>query len=237
MQAIILCAGEGVRMRPLTNDRPKQLVEVAGKPLIEHIIRALPSSITEVILVVGYRGEDLVNKIGERFAGRSIKFVWQKEKLGTADALRRAKGLLNGRFLLLYGDDLIDTESITRALDHEACLLAYEHEEPHRFGVIVLNSEGFVETVVEKPANPPSNLVCAAGLVLTPVIFDYYEELPEGREYYLTEVIDLYAKKNPVAISKVSFWYPVNRPEDIPGAEAMLALRGSSPVESFTSTV
>ncbi len=222
-------------MRPLTHDRPKQLVEVAGKPLIEHIIRALPPAIEEVILVVGYRGEDLINRIGGEFAGRTIKFVWQKEKLGTADALRRARELLTGRFLLLYGDDLIDTESIERALSHDACLLAYEHEEPHRFGVIVLNEKGYVETVVEKPANPPSNLVCAAGLVLNPTIFDYYDELPEGREYYLTEVVDTYAKKHPVAISRVTFWYPVNRPEDIPGAEAVLALRARSPVDSLTS--
>jgi UDP-N-acetylglucosamine diphosphorylase / glucose-1-phosphate thymidylyltransferase / UDP-N-acetylgalactosamine diphosphorylase / glucosamine-1-phosphate N-acetyltransferase / galactosamine-1-phosphate N-acetyltransferase len=225
MQAVILCAGEGKRMRPLTETRPKPLIEVAGKALLEHIIRSLPKSIEEVVLVVGYRGEDIIEQIGDTLDGRRISYVWQKEKLGTADALRRAQHLLTDRFILLYGDDLIDTESIERALDHDACFLAYEHEEPHRFGVIVQNEDGTVRTVVEKPADPPSNLVCAAGLVLNPSIFTYYDEQPADREYFLTEVVDKYARENPVNVSLVQFWHPVNRPEDIATAEEALARR------------
>lgn len=235
MQAVILCAGEGKRMRPLTETRPKQLVEVSGRPLIEHIVHALPESITEVILVVGYRGEDIIARVGDTLAGRHVQYVWQKEKLGTADALRRAKHLLTGRFIILYGDDLIDTESLERALEFDACVLAYEHEEPHRFGVIVQNEDGTVRTVVEKPEDPPSNLVCAAGLVLNPTIFDYYDEQPTDREYYLTEVVNAYAQKNPVGISPVHFWHPVNRPEDIPTAETALRARTPHPVESAAS--
>lgn len=235
MQAVILCAGEGKRMRPLTETRPKPLIEVAGKPLIEHIVSSLPSLIEDVTLVVGYRGDDIVERIGDTLAGRSIRYVWQREKLGTADALLRAKEHLNDKFILLYGDDLIDTESISNALNHDACLLAYEHDEPHRFGVIVLNENGTVRTVVEKPSNPPSNLVCAAGLVLNPKIFNYYGTQPEGREYYLTEVVDEYAKIHPVGVSRVSFWHPVNRPEDIASAEAALAERSTLPVNSRAS--
>ncbi len=235
MQAIILCAGEGKRMRPLTETRPKPLIEVAGKPLLEHIIASLPQSIDEVILVVGYRGDDIIERIGDSLAGRRITYVWQKEKRGTADALRHAKDLLNDRFILLYGDDLVDTHSLERALDHDACFLAYEHEEPHRFGVIVQNEDGTVRTVVEKPAVPPTNLVCAAGLVLNPSIFDYYEAQPTDREYYLTEVVDRYAQERPVHIARVDFWQPVNRPEDIPVAEEALRARIDEPVESRTS--
>jgi NDP-sugar pyrophosphorylase family protein len=235
MQAVILCAGEGKRMRPLTETSPKPLIKVGGKPLLEHIVSSLPSLIDDVTLVIGYRGQDIIDTIGDSLAGRHISYRWQREKLGTADALLKAKDHLTEKFILLYGDDLIDTESIENALTHDAALLAYEHEEPHRFGVIVQNPNGTVKTVIEKPSNPPSNLVCAAGLVLNPKIFDYYGTQPEGREYYLTEVVDEYSKIYPVGVSRVSFWHPVNRPEDIATAERALAQRVHSTVESCAS--
>lgn len=235
MQAVILAAGKGSRMHPLTLTRPKPLVEVAGEPLLSHIIGSLPKSIDEVILVVGYLGQNIIDSIGDTHKGRRMQYVWQTETRGTAHALEQARELLHGSFLLLYGDDLIDTESIERALAHPACLLSYEHPEPKNFGVILLNPDGTAGGIIEKPENPPSNLVCAAGLVLNTDIFDHYGESPDGREFYLTEVVDRYAKENTVHVETVSFWCPVNRPEDIARAEAALAVHLTTPVESSTS--
>lgn len=222
-------------MLPLTLERPKPLIKVAGEPLLAHIVRSLPQAIDEVIMVVGYRGQDIIDYFGETLEGRTLRYVWQTETRGTADALSRAREHLKGSFLLMYGDDLIDSESIARALAHETCLLSYEHPEPKNFGVILLNADGTAQSIIEKPEVPPSNLVCAAGLVLHERIFDFYGETPEGREFYLTEVVDRYAKAHPVNVETVSFWCPVNRPEDIPRAEAALEMLADEPVESRSS--
>ena len=76
MQCVILAAGKGERMRPLTNDRPKPLVLVLGRPLLEHIIEALPAAIDEIILVVGYRGEQIQKHFGTEYGGRRVHYVW-----------------------------------------------------------------------------------------------------------------------------------------------------------------
>ena len=87
MKAIIPCAGEGVRMRPLTLEKPKQLLEIAGRPILVRIFENLPDEIGEVVLVVGYMGDKIRDYFGDKFLGRKIRYVEQKEKLGTADAL------------------------------------------------------------------------------------------------------------------------------------------------------
>jgi NDP-sugar pyrophosphorylase family protein len=222
MQAVILAAGKGSRMHPLTAERPKPLIEVAGKPLLAHIVEALPPEIDEVILVVGYKGEMIVEYCGEYFCGRHMQYVWQNEPKGTADALEQAKHLLHDSFLVMYGDDLIDGISVANALKHKSCLLAYEHPEPKNFGVIVLNDDGTLKSIIEKPEVPPSNLVSAAGLVLHEGLFDYYQVPAEGKEYYITDVLDHYVKDHPVHVERLAFWHPVNNIEQLSAAEEIL---------------
>lgn len=222
MQAVILAAGKGTRMHPLTLERPKPLIEVAGKPLLAHIIEALPQEITEVILVVGYKGEMIIEHCGEQFCGRTMRYVWQHEPLGTAHALMQARHLLHDSFLVMYGDDLIDGMSVANALKHKSCLLAYEHPEPRNFGVLVLNEDGTLKHIVEKPEVPPSNLVSAAGLVLHEGLFEYYEDQVVGREYCIPDVLDRYVKDHPVHVERLAFWHPVNSIEQLKNAENIL---------------
>mgnify|MGYP001328649354 CR=1 FL=1 len=208
-------------MQPLTLERPKPLIEVANKPLIEHIISILPDSITEVIIVVGYKGDMIQNHCGKTFCGKDIKYVWQHEALGTAHALEQAREHLEDSFLLMYGDDIIDAPAVERALAHKSCLLAYEHPDPRSFGVIELNENGTLKTIIEKPENPPTNIVSAAGIVLHTDIFDYYKEWPGG-EIYVTHALNLYAQEHPVHIETLSFWQPVNSIEQLKEAETQL---------------
>ncbi len=79
MQAVILAAGEGVRMRPLTLTKPKPLLEVLGKPLIRYATEGLPKEVTELIIVLGYRGEQIKAYCGTSFCGRTVTYVWQKQ--------------------------------------------------------------------------------------------------------------------------------------------------------------
>jgi bifunctional UDP-N-acetylglucosamine pyrophosphorylase/glucosamine-1-phosphate N-acetyltransferase len=222
MQAVILAAGKSTRLYPLTLEKPKPLIEVAGKPLIKHILSILPESVTEVIVVIGYKGEMIKEYCGNECCGKKMKYVWQHEALGTAHALEQAKDLLHDSFLLMYSDDVIDKESVLRALKHKSCLLAFEHPDPRAFGVIELKDDGTLKSIIEKPENPPTNLVSAAGLVLHTDIFKYYGAWPEGEEKHIPHVLNRYVKDHPVHIEKLLSWLPINSLEQLKKAELKL---------------
>ena len=112
--AVILAAGRGKRMLPLTDFLPKPLVDVKGKNLIEWKLLALPGTVTDIVLVVGYQGEQIRNFFGDTWQGRNIRYAEQKELNGTAGALWSAKDLLSGKFLVLMGDDLYDSSDIEK---------------------------------------------------------------------------------------------------------------------------
>src|SRR3989344_4229672 len=113
MKTIILAAGEGVRMKPLTNNTPKPMLKVSGKPILEHILNDLPEKVDEIILVVGYLKEQIINYFGDRFGRFKMNYVIQNGKLGTYHALELCKNLINEKekFLLLYADDLHGSEN------------------------------------------------------------------------------------------------------------------------------
>jgi len=225
MQAVILAAGEGRRLRPLTLDRPKPLVEIAGRPLLDHIAAALPAAIDEIILVVGYRGSDINAHCGSNYFGRPTRYFEQRQPDGNGQALMTARNALNGRFLVLFADDLIDGPSLERGLKHEICLFASEHEAPQNFGVIIANPDGTVADILEKPANPPSNLVCTSALLLNQEIFPHIKPGRPGQESYLSRAVAALARRRPIPIAKMDFWRPVGRPEDIPLAADALTRR------------
>src|SRR5262249_28083308 len=114
MKVLIFAAGLGKRMQPLTFEKPKPLLEVAGKPLLERLFEILPEEIAEIILVVGYKADMIRKYFGEEWHGRPITYILQEEPLGTAHALELCrKHLAAGeRFLLLFADDLYDKESL-----------------------------------------------------------------------------------------------------------------------------
>lgn len=223
MQAVILAAGNGTRMMPITLVMPKPLIKVSGEPILAHIIRTLPDVVDEVVVVVGYRAKQIVAAFGEEFEGRRMRYVYQEVAHGPADALKQARDVLNGQFIVLNGDDLLDKESITRSVAHEASVLVYEHDKPENFGVVITNPDGTFASLIEKPEHPPTNLVSTGAFCLPYSIFDYIGERPDGREHYLSEVVARYAEKNPVHIERMNFWQPVGRPEDISRAETLLA--------------
>ena len=111
MQAVILAAGEGKRVRPLTRSRPKALLPVANRPIIEYVIEALlKNGIRDIVVVVGYRKEQVIRSLNE--VNVPITIVVQNKQLGTAHALNCAKSHITGDFLLLPGDNYIDPLSI-----------------------------------------------------------------------------------------------------------------------------
>ncbi|MFA4860312.1 bifunctional sugar-1-phosphate nucleotidylyltransferase/acetyltransferase [Methanoregula sp.] len=171
MQAVILAAGEGKRVRPLTRSRPKAMIPVANRPIIEYVIDALvKNGIRDIIVVVGYRKEQVTRFLNQLEI--PIDVVVQNKQLGTAHALQCAESKIHGDFLLLPGDNYIDPHSIARIKDIPNAMLVKEHPNPSNFGVVLLN-EGFVSHIVEKPEHAPSFMVSTGIYSLTHNVFQY----------------------------------------------------------------
>jgi UDP-N-acetylglucosamine diphosphorylase / glucose-1-phosphate thymidylyltransferase / UDP-N-acetylgalactosamine diphosphorylase / glucosamine-1-phosphate N-acetyltransferase / galactosamine-1-phosphate N-acetyltransferase len=157
MQAIILAAGEGVRVRPLTRSRPKAMIPVANRPIIEYVIDALlKNGIRDIVVVVGYRKEQVTRFLNG--LGVPIDVVIQEKQLGTAHALQCAESRIKGDFLVLPGDNYIDPQSIARIKNIPNAILVKEHPNPSNFGVVLLDN-GLVTDIVEKPEHSPSFMV------------------------------------------------------------------------------
>lgn len=224
MKAVIFAAGEGRRMHPLTLLRPKPLVEVLGKPLIQHIWEVLPSAVDEVVIVVGYKREMMRDFLGDEFMGKKVTYVEQEEPLGTAHALRLCEPHLSGedKFLLMYADDLHGKEGVLRCADLDMALLVSFVDDPRRFGVVVTNEDGTIKNIEEKPEHPKSNLAVTGVYVLSPKIFEYESLHTKNGEYYLTDMIEEYIRHNPMQVVESDFWVPIAYPHDITRAEEIL---------------
>ena len=226
MQCVFLAAGKGVRMQPLTLTTPKALLPVCGKPILEHMFDVLPSDVSEVILVVGYRGDQIRAYIGDRHRGIPVTYAVQAEQLGNFHALASAAPLLapRERFLVLFSDDLFVKEDIARlAAAKEQSLLVYEVDDPRRFGVVVPDASGHIAEIEEKPAHPKSRLACCGPAVFTTRILDYPPPLHHAKgEYYIADAVGRMVKDEPVGIVRASFWFPVGFPDDLKQAERLV---------------
>ena len=174
MQAIILAAGEGVRVRPLTRSRPKAMIPVANRPIIEFVIDALlKNGIRDIVVVVGYRKEQVTRFLNG--LGVPIEVVVQEKQLGTAHALQCAESKIDGDFLVLPGDNYIDPQSIARIRDASAnAILIKEHLNPSNFGVVLVEN-GLVTDIIEKPAHAPSFMVSTGICSLKKSFFSYID--------------------------------------------------------------
>lgn len=224
MQCVILAAGKGTRLRPLTDSIPKPLVKVSGKSLLDHIVESLPSSIDELVIVTGYLENQIREHCGEVFHGRKVTYVHQEEQKGTAHALWLCKDHLKGRFLFMFADDLHGASDIARATSYSRSMLTFTTTTPEKFGIVVRHPDGTLAEIIEKPEHAPSNLASTGVMVLDDHIFKYDPYAIETKgEYYLTDVIQEYAKEYPIAVVEQSLWIPIGYPEDIEKAERILA--------------
>jgi len=225
MKAVIFAAGEGKRLHPLTLERPKPLVEVSGKPLIQHIWEVLPRVVDEVVVVVGYKREMIRDFLGDEFLGKRVTYVEQDEPLGTAYALNLCRSHLEHeeKFLLMYADDIHGGVAIEKCLEYDAALLVSFVDDPRRFGVVVVREDGTVHNIEEKPEHPKSNLAVTGVYVLTPKIFDYESMHARNGEHYLTDMIAGFVHDHPMRVVESGLWIPIAYPHDIAHAEEVLS--------------
>jgi len=227
MQSIILAAGEGSRMRPLTANTPKVMLPVAGKPLLEEIIlRAIDAGSDRFVIVVGYQADRVRSHFGDGSRlGVRIEYAVQERQLGTGHALMAAESLAADHFLVLNGDVLPDTDSLRAMSREDAAVSAIRVDDPTRYGVF-LEENGIFKSVVEKSPKPPSNLANAGIYVLNRSVFDALRAMPlsERGEYELTDALNSLAARETINIVNLKSWLEIGRPWDILAAnEAMLA--------------
>ena len=230
MKAVILAAGQGVRLWPLTETRPKHLIPVGGRPIISYVIESLrKNGFSDILVIVGYRREAIQAYLGDgsRF-GISVKYAVQPHIAGTADAIRQAEGYVGSEpFLAVYGDQLIFPESIKKVLAvhetyrHNTVMALATVDEPEYYGVVSIEGSR-VKSIVEKPEmrNVAGNLVNAGLYVLGPQIFSAISETRKSRrgEFEITDALQLLIKDGSevkAAIIERESWIDIGRPWDL----------------------
>lgn len=200
MQGVVPAAGEGTRMRPLTADKPKGLVEVASKPLLSHVFETLlGAGVSELVVIIGYRGEQIREQYGQSFDGVPVRYVTQHSQDGLADALLTAEAEITGDFVFLNGDNVIRAnidEMVTRHQETGADVTALTEDVPLSEagkGAVFEMTDGSITGIVEKPEQPPSTLIPRGCYVFSPKILHACHLVTPGRtgEYELTDAVDL----------------------------------------------
>ena len=234
MKAVILAAGEGTRLRPLTEDKPKALVEVDGTPLLEDVFNNLIEvGIDEFVVVVGYLKERIIERYGDEYRGVPITYAHQREQLGLAHAVLQTEPYVEEDFALMLGDNVFranlgEVLDRQRADGADAAFLVEEVplEEASRYGVCDVNGDGEIVKVVEKPAEPPSNLVMTGFYTFTPAIFQacHLVQPSDRGEYELPDAIDLLIQSGRTidAVRMDGWRVDVGYPEDRERAEELI---------------
>ncbi len=174
-QAVILAAGEGQRLRPFTVTKPKVMLSIAGKPILQYVVEALAQNgIRRIVIVVGYQRKQIFDYVGagERF-GVDIVYITQERQLGTAHALAQAKDVVEDEFLILPGDNLIEADTITQFVAVKpSAVLVKKVANAARYGVVTIDG-GMVKDIVEKPKEAKDNIINTGIYAFTPEIFDF----------------------------------------------------------------
>jgi bifunctional UDP-N-acetylglucosamine pyrophosphorylase/glucosamine-1-phosphate N-acetyltransferase len=217
MQAVILAAGEGTRMRPLTETVPKPMLPVGDRPLVAHTVdAAVDAGATELLFVVGYEADRVREHFGDEYRGVQVSYAVQEEQLGTAHAAAAAREHLDGDFVVLNGDDLYDRAAIEALFDACPAVGAYRVDDPRPYGVFSLDGER-VTGVVEKPDDPPSNRVNVGAYHFPAEAADWLTEVEESErgEYEITDVVERLVGAREVRAVPVERWLGVGRPWEL----------------------
>ncbi|MEA3452959.1 MAG: bifunctional sugar-1-phosphate nucleotidylyltransferase/acetyltransferase [Patescibacteria group bacterium] len=211
MQALILTAGKGERMQPLSFQKQKHLIKILGKTILEHNLELLDGLIDEAILVISPNDQckEIKDLFGKKYKRIKIKYAIQKEALGTGDAVKSSMSLLEDKFLLLNGDDLYSKQDIQEVLKTFPCLLAKKVKQPQFFGVIE-ERDGIVKSFIEKPSKPKSNLANTGLYFLPKEILNYSIKKSSRGEYEFTDYIRQFIKEEELNIVEASQWIPIS---------------------------
>jgi glucose-1-phosphate thymidylyltransferase len=234
MRAIVLAAGEGSRLRPLTVHKPKPMVRAANKPIVQHVVEALvQNGVRDITLVVGHHRSKVQSHFGDggRF-GCKVTYAFQEALTGTTQGLATAPRP-EGPFLLLSGDNVVDVSLIKRALAEAPgpAMVVHKSERPSKYGVVHLEGER-VERVIEKPADPRSEWVNTGVYVLPPEYHDRARKATADGVLGFTDVLDAAIREGArvTAVRSDDLWADAVYPWDLLRVHAELLRRSPHPV-------
>ena len=218
MQAVLMVAGKSTRTYPLTLTRPKPLLPIMNRPLIEHSLDQLAGLFDEVILITGYRKEMIEEALGDEYKGMHIIYQEQKEQLGTGHAVLQAKPHIKGKFVAMNGDDLFARVDLEKLVKMEYGALVKRAENPEIYGVYQVDENNKVLNLVEKPQEYIGDLVNIGCYVLQPEFMDELEVTPLSSrgEIEITSTILTIAQRQDFHVLPIEgFWLPTGYAWDL----------------------
>ena len=248
MKAVVLAAGEGVRLQPITLTRPKHLIKVGGRPILEHCLNALKASgIDEALVITHYMGNAIRQYFGDgETVGVKIEYAEQKEVLGTGNALGVAEPYVKDEFLTVYGDLLFTAEAVKSVIETHskekpsATMAVVPVENPENYGIVDIENEKNVKRIIEKPSREqaPTNLANAGIYVFSTEIFEKIRatsasargewEIPDALSLLVNEKKSVLA----VRISREE-WMDMGRPWDLLEANRWALARMKHQISGF----
>ena len=227
MKAVILAAGEGNRMRPLTYTRPKVMLPLANKPILEHLlIEVKEAGIREFVFIVGYHDEQVRNYFGDGSKwGVNIEYRNQRRQLGTADAIKMVEGLVRENFLVMNGDIIANRKDISALVDKRGIALSVFTVEDARGLGVVETKDGRVVRIYEKVEKPPFRTANAGLYLFTAEVFQAIAQTPKSPrgEYEITDSLQwLIDKGHSVFCHEISQWLDLSYPWDLLSANELL---------------
>lgn len=194
LKAVILAAGEGKRLRPFTYSEPKVMIPVANRSIMDYAVRSLVvNQITDIVMVVGYRKERIMSYFGDGDSfGAKITYVNQDKQLGNGHALIQAREHLDGDFIVLPGDSLMNPRSVKDILSIEAGhgALVIESDMPAKYGVAILERNR-ISSIIDRRADGTSNIVLTGAYKLPLSFLDALDGCVEGGDYNITHALNL----------------------------------------------
>jgi UDP-N-acetylglucosamine diphosphorylase/glucosamine-1-phosphate N-acetyltransferase len=230
MKAVILAAGEGTRLQPITLTRPKHLIKVGGKPVLEHCLNALRvCGINEALVVTHYMADAIRQYFGDgKKVGMKIEYAEQKEVLGTGNALGIAEQHVKDEFLAVYGDLLFTAEAVKNVMETHcgekpsATMAVVPVENPEDYGIVDIENEKKVKRIIEKPSRElaPTNLANAGVYAFSVEIFEKIRAtLASARgEWEIPDALSLLINEKKIVLAvKISRdeWMDIGRPWDL----------------------
>lgn len=210
MEAVILAAGLGTRLRPHTLTTPKPMLTVQGRPILDWTLGALPSTVDRVVVVTHYLAEQVEAYMHAQKRFSNWATVKQEVPRGTGDALRSCQAYLHAhRFLVLNGDDLFGAADLAALARCPAGVLAHPVDEPRRFGIVFLKPDGSLDKLVEKPELDGRQLANTGAYVFPRGVFDIELKLSPRGEYEVTDYLTELAGRQRVDVVQATFWYPI----------------------------
>jgi NDP-sugar pyrophosphorylase family protein len=222
MDAVLLAAGLGTRLRPHTLTTPKPLLKVQGRPILDWTLGALPKSVDRVVVVVHYLAEQVEAYLRTQTHFKDWAVVPQGDPQGTGDAMRKCQEQIrSAKFLVINGDDLFGAADFAALAARPAGVLVHDVQESEKFGIAFLKPDGTLEKLVEKQKMPGPKPANTGAYVFPREVFNIEISRSPRGEYEITDYVTKLASQQPFYVVRSTFWFPIGTEDAWNAAQKM----------------